>query len=196
MLEIEQIRNRLTNYNPQLLLQNSDRHAAVAMLLRECGRETEVLFVQRAEHDKDPWSGDLCFPGGRIEKYDPSPRAAAERETCEEIGLCLNPENYLGQSDDLTGAYLSVRISCFIYQVDTNLQFRLNGEVNDLFWVPLRTLFDPQRNQQLTFFYRGKDREHPVIHLTEWSDRPLWGITYRLLENFLQLFDLSLTAPE
>jgi 8-oxo-dGTP pyrophosphatase MutT (NUDIX family) len=196
MIDIEQIRNRLSDHQPQPLQQQSDRHAAVAMLLRKNQQRTEVLFIRRAEHDKDPWSGDLGFPGGQIENFDPSPRAAAERETWEEVGFCLKDENYLGQSDDLAGAYLSVHISCFVYQVDMNTQFKLNGEVVDIFWVPIHTLLDPQRNQQLSFFYRGKDRKHPGITLSEWSERPLWGITYRLLDNFLNLFDLSFTHPE
>ncbi|MDX2495413.1 MAG: CoA pyrophosphatase, partial [Desulfuromusa sp.] len=135
MIDIEQIRNRLSDHQPQPLLQHSARHAAVAMLLRNNNQQTEVLLIRRAEHDQDPWSGDLGFPGGRIENSDPNPRAAAERETWEEVGFSLNEENYLGQSDDLAGAYLSVHISCFIYQVDIDTQFKLNGEVVDLFWV-------------------------------------------------------------
>lgn len=196
MLNIEQIKKYLAAYQPPTLEQKFERHAAVAMLLRQNGESTEVLLIQRAELENDPWSGDLGFPGGRIETSDPGPRAAAERETREEIGLRLNEENYLGQSDDLAGAYLSVHISCFVYQVDMEAQFKLNGEVVKLFWVPIQTLLEPQRNRQLTFFYRGQDRKHPGIILDEWSPRPLWGITYRLLNNFLNLFDLSFTYPE
>ncbi|MFK5925325.1 MAG: CoA pyrophosphatase [Desulfuromusa sp.] len=196
MLNIEQIKKRLEDHQLQPLKQESDRHAAVAMLLRKNNQRTEVLLIRRAEQDRDPWSGDLGFPGGRIEDYDLSPRTAAERETWEEIGLRLNDQNYLGQSDNLSGAYLSVHISCFVYQVDHETQFKLNGEVVDLFWVPLQTLLDPLRNQQLTFFYRGRDRTHPAITLKEWTERPLWGITYRLLDNFLNLFGLSFTYPE
>ena len=196
MLDIKQIKTRLTDYQPQPLAQKAKRHAAVAMLLRNNGLGTEVMFIRRAEYENDPWSGDLGFPGGGIEEQDANPRAAAERETWEEVGLCLTEENYLGQSDDLAGAYLSIHISCFIYAVNRDPQFRLNREVVDLFWVPLRTLLDPQRNQRANFFYRGSDREHPVIELTEWSNRPLWGITYRLLDNFLNLFDLSFSYPE
>jgi len=196
MLDIEEIKDKLAGFQPQPLKQEFDRHAAVTMLLRIKDQRTEVLLIRRAEHDQDPWSGDLGFPGGRIEDQDSNPRAAAERETWEEIGCQLNEKNYLGQSTELTGAYLSVHISCYIYQIDNDTQFKLNGEVVDLFWVPLQTLLDPLRNQQLTFFYRGKDRCHPAIKLDEWSERPLWGITYRLLDNFLNLFDISFTYPE
>ena len=46
------------------------------------------------------------------------------------------------------------------------------------------------------FHHRGTDRQHPVVHLQEWSSKPLWGITYRLLDSFFNLFDLSFTYPE
>jgi hypothetical protein len=46
------------------------------------------------------------------------------------------------------------------------------------------------------FHYRGSQRKHPIIDLSEWSSRPLWGITYRLLDNFLSLFDYSFNLPE
>ena len=196
MLTLEQIEKHLANYQPLELDSNVERQAAVAMLLRENNGTVEILLIKRAEHDKDPWSGDLGFPGGQIEVTDSSPRAAAERETWEEIGLQLKKENYLGQSDSLTGAYLSIHISCFVYRVDINTEFKLNGEVVSLFWIPIGTLLEPQRNQLLTFFYRGRDRQHPVIMLDEWSSRPLWGITYRLISNFLNLFGLSFTHPE
>lgn len=196
MIDLEHIRSGLTQYQPQLLTQEDFRRAAVAMLLREQAGETEVLFIRRAEHALDPWSGDLAFPGGQIDQTDAGPQAAAERETFEEIGLELAPQQYLGRSDDLAGAYLSIHISCFVYQLDKEVEFCLNGEVVDLFWVPFRTLLDPQRNRLHEFHYRGAGRRHPVIELPEWSNRPLWGITYRLLENFLGRFDLSFHHPE
>ena len=196
MLEIEDIKTRLASYQPRLSNMDAERQAAVAMILRHGEKGTEVLFIQRAEFKNDPWSGDLGFPGGRIEADDPSPRAAAERETWEEIGYTLTDTNYLGRCDDMAGAFLSVRISCFVYTISADAVFRINGEVVKYFWIPLATLLDPQRNRHMHFFHRGSDRQHPVVHLNEWSSRPLWGITYRLVDNFFNLFDLSFTYPE
>ena len=196
MLTLEQITKRLADYHPPELNSDLERRAAVAMLLRDNDGDAEILLIKRAEHDEDPWSGDLGFPGGRIEESDPTPRAAAERETWEEVGLQLTEDNYFGQSDSLTGAYLSVHVSCFVYQVAMDAEFKLNGEVVELFWIPFKILLESQRNQQLTFFYRGRNRKHPVIKLDEWSSRPLWGITYRLIDSFLGLFDMSFTHPE
>ena len=41
------------------------RRAAVAVILRDAMRGPEVLFIRRAEHPRDPWSGHMAFPGGR-----------------------------------------------------------------------------------------------------------------------------------
>jgi len=196
MLRMEQIIARLAAHQPDPLEMEARRLAAVAMLLRERREHPEVLFIRRAEHEADPWSGDLGFPGGGIEPRDADARAAAERETLEEIGLCLDAHRYLGQSAELAGAYLPIKISCFVYLIDGEPDFRLNGEVVETFWVPLQTLLEPQRNRLASFEYRGASRQHPVIELPEWSERPLWGITYRLLQQFLTLFDLGFNYRE
>ena len=196
MLNIEQIRIRLADHQPEPVSIEVRRQAGVAMLLREWQNHPEILFIRRAEHEGDPWSGDLGFPGGGIEPGDRDARATAERETWEEIGLRLENHHYLGQGAELAGAYLPIKISCFVYLLDQPPAFHLNGEVVKTFWVPLRTLLDPQRNRLVSFSYRGVQRQHPVVELTEWSERPLWGITYRLLQQFLSLFEIGFNYQE
>lgn len=191
MLDIEQIKNRLSNHNPQLQQEQMQRQAAVAMLLYAGAQGLELLFIRRAEYAGDPWSGDVAFPGGSIESQDRGPRQAAERETQEEIGLHLEAHHYLGRLDDLSGAYLSVQISCFVYQLEEKPELKLNGEVVDAFWVPLTELQNPARCRETSFEYRGSRHTHPIIELDGYSERFLWGISYRLLNSFFILFEKS-----
>ncbi len=188
MLTIEQINLRLSNHRPQSLELATRRHAAVALLLSPGEQGPEVLFIRRAEFAGDPWSGDVAFPGGGLEEQDSGPRQAAERETREEVGLQLEPQQYLGQLDDLAGAYLPVYISCFVYLLEKKPTLKLNGEVVNTFWVPLAILQAPERNQKKTFTYRGSRHTHPIIDLGGYTDRCLWGISYRILQ---QLFNLE-----
>jgi len=58
----------------------SDRRAAVALILRDGAAGIELLFIRRAEHPMDPWSGQMAFPGGRAEPGDRDLEATAVRE--------------------------------------------------------------------------------------------------------------------
>ncbi|MBE9487140.1 MAG: CoA pyrophosphatase [Chloroflexi bacterium] len=182
------IRTRLSQHQPQSIAESFTRQAAVAMLLTLGEQGQEVLFIRRAEHDDDPWSGDVAFPGGGVEAQDNGAQQTAEREVRKEIGLSLQPEHYLGQLDDLTGAYLSVRVCCFVYLLPEKPQLKLNGEVVDTFWVPLQELQNPDRRRTANFTYRGSRRNHPIINLEGYCEHFLWGMTYRLLESFMALF--------
>ncbi|NOY13898.1 MAG: CoA pyrophosphatase, partial [Deltaproteobacteria bacterium] len=187
MLTIAQIKTELQSYRPKKLEKYLQRQAAVAMLLTPGEVSPEILFVRRAEYEGDPWSGDVAFPGGSLEARDAGLRQAAEREVWEEIGLRLQPQQYLGQLDDLGGAYLPIQISCFVYQLTTKPRLRLNGEVAAGFWVPLTQLLSRERRQLSNITYRGTSHTHPIIKLDGYCDHFLWGISYRLLESFFSL---------
>jgi len=159
--------------------------AAVALILREGGEGLEVLFIERASHDGDPWSGDLGFPGGKIEQGDAGPRAAAERETWEELGLDLAAARCLGRLADIAGAHVPIRVSCFVYGLAGNPPLTPGGEVRDVFWVPLADLRDPARHRSAAVRFDGEAFERPAILLPAEGKPVLWGLTYRLVMQFL-----------
>jgi 8-oxo-dGTP pyrophosphatase MutT (NUDIX family) len=160
----------------------------VALVVCVAGPEPEILFIERAENERDPWSGHLGFPGGRIEAADAGPRAAAERETREELGLDLAGAEYLGRLDDLPAAHLPVVISCFVYAVATRPALTLApGEVAGAFWFPVAALFEPERRRQTIFRIHGESHTHPALQLLGGGRPYLWGITHRLVARFLQV---------
>jgi 8-oxo-dGTP pyrophosphatase MutT (NUDIX family) len=161
--------------------------AAVAMILHQGATDLEVLFIQRASHDMDPWSGHIAFPGGKLEG-DEMPCQAACRETLEEIGINLRDGRYLGRLSDIIGTNLPVRVSCCLFGVDKNhVRPALNEEVRSLFWVPLSDLRDPQRHARSPVAFDDKTFDVPAIRLPVENTPVLWGITYRLVMQFLAI---------
>lgn len=195
-LTLSDIREALGRHHPLLLA--ADRpQAAVAMLLCEADPVTEALFIVRAKHNLDPWSGDIGFPGGRVAKGDVTPRHTAERETAEELSFDLARANYLGRLDDLYGVTLPILVSCFIYASSTPRPCLLeNHEVAASFWIPLDQLLDPSRHRVRQFPYRGSLTSQPAIDLLGPGKPLLWGITYRLLHNFFGILDRQFGPPQ
>jgi 8-oxo-dGTP pyrophosphatase MutT (NUDIX family) len=183
-LTIAAIRCRLAAWRPEPCPPGSRKTAAVALILREGAAGPEVLFIERARHDDDPWSGDIGFPGGKVEREDAGARQAAEREALEEVGIELAAAEYIGHLCDLTGDHLPIFISCFVYALPASSAFVLSSEVTDAFWFPLRDLFDSTRHSPATVHFRGVPLVRPAIDLLGPGRTVLWGITYRLITRF------------
>jgi 8-oxo-dGTP pyrophosphatase MutT (NUDIX family) len=186
-LTFNHITRSLAEHRPTLLPPDSGTQAAVAFILRETERGPEGLFIERATRDGDPWSGNVGFPGGRVEREDGSLRETAERETREEIGLDLSRWTHLGRLSDIAGAHLPVRVTCFVYFVTGEPPLLLSDEVTETFWVPIAALTVPERRITASFRFCDRCVTTPAIVLPQ-SDKPLlWGITYRLVSEFLEI---------
>ncbi len=165
-------------------------YAAVAMILRDAGAGAEVLFIERAMRPGDPWSGHMAFPGGRLEPGDVSPRAAACRETREEVGLELSRAEYLGHLCDLAGRSgapkpMIVSAHAFHLAEDQSLALDLE-EVRSAFWFPVAELRNASRRTTHTL-RELQDRSFPAIVVGDPGRHFVWGLTYRFLEAMFAL---------
>lgn len=191
MPRIDEIRRALARYEPSLSREQRERHASVALVLREgAAGAAEILFIERAEKEGDPWSGHMAFPGGRVDLPGESPEAAAVRETLEEVGLSLAGAERLGRLDDLEGRHAGrppgMLISAFVYHVPEPGEIvRQESEVREAFWVPVRELVVPSRRVKRAFHGTGSF-EFPGIVVGEPDRHVVWGLTYRFLEVFFQ----------
>ncbi|MEE2659428.1 MAG: CoA pyrophosphatase [Candidatus Latescibacterota bacterium] len=171
--------------------------AAVAVVLRpssEGGKELQVLFIKRALHPEDPWSGDIAFPGGRLDPCDAGPQHAAERETREEIGLDLAPGQLLGRLDDLSANILPMTVSAFVYLHLSDAELVCSPEVERPLWASLSRLVDPDMRTWHCLERRGELQRFPAVDLLGPGHPPLWGVTYRFVLDLLQLLGRELSV--
>lgn len=186
MRSFDDIRAALRAHAPQEIA--ARRRAAVAVVLHEAAGEPSMLFIERAQRMGDPWSGQMAFPGGRVDPDDPSVRAAAERETREEVGLELEGAELLGRLDDLNAGVRLLAplvLSSFVYRIAAPPPLVLNHEVREAFWVPVPTLLDP--SARVTHRWGAVGR-FPGICVGHPERHVVWGLTYQLLER---LFDVT-----
>jgi 8-oxo-dGTP pyrophosphatase MutT (NUDIX family) len=182
---LDEIRRALAAHEPVVLSPEGARRAAVAMVLRDRPAGPDVLFIERARNEADPWSGHMAFPGGRVEPGDRDARRAAERETLEEVGVELGSAEVLGRLDDRQGNPITrprLVISAWVYRVAEAGPLRPNHEVQEAFWFPLRDLLDPTRHVLHASALRAV--EFPGILVGKPERHVVWGLTYSFLESF------------
>ena len=170
-----------------LLPSASPRTAAVLVPL--VGREggTTVLLTERSSHLRSH-SGQIAFPGGRMDPEDVSPVETALREAEEEIGLSRRHVRPLGYLD----AYLSSSnyfVLPVVAAVAPALKLRINPEeVADAFEVPLAFLMDEANHEMHAREWQGRVRPYYAM---PFGDRYIWGLTAGILRNMYEKLHTS-----
>ena len=137
----------------------------------------QVLLTQRTSHLADH-SGQISFPGGRVEAHDASREETALRETEEEIGLSRERITVLGRLPvyEIPSGF---RITPVVGWVEPPFDLQLDAfEVASAFEVPLTHFVDPARYQRREYRFRGRHRHYMAI---PFEGRYIWGATAGML---------------
>ena len=165
------------------------KRAAVAISLRSGESGPEILMIQRAVREGDPWSGHMGFPGGRKDASDASDVACAKRETLEEIGFDLDAHGHLiCQLSDVNTGWRADRpemlVAPFIFNVNNTPAFELNHEVDDTLWVPLSFLLNDENRGRHQWDWRGEVLESDAF---TYQGRLIWGLSLMMIDELLDI---------
>src|SRR4051794_21730191 len=144
--------------------------------------EPSVILTTRTS-DLPSHAGQIAFPGGKMDKIDASPLAAAVREAEEEIGLdshLIEPIGYL----DLYLTFSGFRILPVLARVIPNYELRINAsEVADAFEVPLAFVMDEANHARKSRDWKGVTRHYYEM---PYQQRYIWGVTAGILRNLYE----------
>lgn len=164
------------------------RRASVALTLRQGARGPELLMIKRAEHEGDPWSGHMAFPGGKTDPTDDGPLHTARREAREELGLRLEGARVLGELNPLLSPTVQTRVRPhyvhgFVFGIP-GLASPLvpNDEVASVHWFGLDRMLQGEGRGTFPYQWRGADLQLPCFRL---DGQLIWGMSLRLIDDLL-----------
>ncbi|NGP18264.1 CoA pyrophosphatase [Devosia aurantiaca] len=157
--------------------------AAVLIALVRRPEGHTVLYTERSP-DLRAHSGQVAFPGGKVDRDDADAAAAALREANEEVGMLAEEARVLGfMPTYYTGTnYL---ITPVVAEVFPSGPFVPNpGEVHSVFEVPLSRILDSAAYGRFSVSRNGK--AHSTWQIDHDGHR-IWGITANLTRQFRDL---------
>jgi 8-oxo-dGTP pyrophosphatase MutT (NUDIX family) len=147
--------------------------------------EPVLLFTRRTEH-LARHSGQVSFPGGRMETHDTSPLATALRETAEETGIApdqVRVAGYLPRLLTVTGfdvqPVVGVLRPGFMLRPDP-------AEVAAVFEVPLAFLADPANRVSSVREWQGTQR---TVTRFMHAGHEIWGATASIIVDLVTRLD-------
>ncbi|HUH01694.1 MAG TPA: CoA pyrophosphatase [Kofleriaceae bacterium] len=188
---LDNLRRRLGALEPHTYSRaTAPKRAAVAVVLRYRDDRPEVLLMQRADSERDRWSGHVSFPGGREEQHDADLIATAVRETREEVGVDLRESAELvGQLHAVRaiarGKILPMSITPYVFLAQREHPVTLNHEATDVLWLPLESAAAGLLDAVYPY------RKGPLrLDLPCWrfEERMIWGLTYDMLTSLLDVY--------
>ncbi|MBX8826085.1 CoA pyrophosphatase [Ochrobactrum sp. SFR4] len=170
----------MTGADPRLKIKL--KPAAVLIPVVDHGDHASVLLTTRNAQMRSH-SGQVAFPGGKIDAEDLSPEHAALREAHEEIGLDARQTQTLGRLPQyMTGSGYTITPVLAVIQTPFELQANPD-EVADIFEVPLHFLMDPQQHQRESRMFAGHERFFYAIH---YQNRNIWGATAGIIRSLYE----------
>ncbi|MEO6209119.1 MAG: CoA pyrophosphatase [Gemmatimonadaceae bacterium] len=164
------------------------RDASVAVIFRVTdGDSLELLMIERASYEGDPWSGHVAFPGGRRELEDVTLLDTAVREMREELGVDLRATGRvlggLERVGPLSPVLPAISIAPIVFHMTRFAPLMPSDEVAQAFWVPLATLqgADASRDVDVTLSNGARRTVRAFVH----GEYTIWGLTERIIRDLL-----------
>ena len=175
-----------TNANSLYIEEKQYKIAAVLFPLIEKNKKLNIILTTRSK-EVPSHPGQVCFPGGKLEKKDLDLIDCAKREAFEEVGIKNNQIKILGQIDNcITGT--NYQVTPIIALIDSNFIPSIQEtEVADLFEVPFDFFIDKNNLKRKNADYKGKNYSY---YQYDWKNKKIWGSTARMIVNFCEIMKL------
>ncbi|MDI6600388.1 MAG: CoA pyrophosphatase [Thermoanaerobacteraceae bacterium] len=197
---------KLAGRKPKIMDYDRYFRSAVTVPIVNIDGVDHILFEVRSDTIKRQ-PGEISFPGGGMEESDQDSMETAVRETIEELGLSRDDIQLIAPLDVVITPF-NLIIYPYVGKILTPDAIRPNtDEVKEVFYVPMDYFV---KNKPNTYYvsvkvvpsadfpyrlipngdnYKWRTSQYPE-HFYIYNDYVIWGLTARILLNFLTLSDI------
>jgi peroxisomal coenzyme A diphosphatase NUDT7 len=203
-MDVNEILQLFKERTPKILGSETFSEYAILLPLIEVNGQTHVLFeVRSLNMRRQP--GEICFPGGRIDRSDSDEKAAAIRETSEELGIPSHTITDVSPLDYIVSPFGTI-IYPYVGKINVSLQeIKPNrAEVEEIFTTPLTYLQEREPDLYNIKFKMEPEESFPFKqipggenynwqarnmkeHFYYYEDKVIWGLTARVLHHFVKI---------
>lgn len=175
-MHLDELKSHLsTTINPNIESDGKYRLASILVVIY--GKTPIVIMTEKPKHMKFH-AGEISFPGGKLDLNDSNLLETALRETREEIGLGISPEQVIGQLEPVVTLNSRFLILPFIAIADEIPTLSANSEVEKIFHIPLESFLKTES--------RDPNPSHNIIqemYTFEYQNQIVWGASARILKQ-------------
>ncbi|MCX7861864.1 MAG: CoA pyrophosphatase [Bacteroidales bacterium] len=166
------------------LFRSPQYEASVGIILTIMHNKLSVLFIERT-NDGGPHSGQIAFPGGKIDYADKTPLHAALREVNEEIGLQKHSLHFIRQLSSLYIPVSQFLVYPFVFFCQNLPELAVNKEeINQTIIVPIDAFYRKEVLTFTNFLFKNKSYAVPCFKVNETI---IWGATAMIWNECLTL---------
>ncbi|MCE7736694.1 MAG: CoA pyrophosphatase [Candidatus Heimdallarchaeota archaeon] len=188
MVSISQVKSKLLERiakKDRIIL--GDPTAAVLVPFFEKDNRAYLLLTKRSEKLKKH-SGQISFPGGKIEKGETTEDTAI-RESYEEIGIEDGDIlEILGPFDDFATPYFDAVTPILSIINQKNTYVKSKEELDEILEVPLTDLMAPEVHYIKPMEFQNKTYQ---VHYYEWNGNGkkniIWGATAGVIHELIEI---------
>ncbi len=171
------------NYNLDPVSANAKLSSVLILFFPENGK-IKLTLIQRPEYD-GVHSGQIAFPGGKMEDFDKSLMETALRETFEEIGVLPETIKIIGKLSQLYIPPSNFLVEPFVGFVYKMPDFKAEpAEVSEIVMVDLDDLLNESSFQFKEINTRGFNKEVPCYFVNK---KIIWGATSMIISELLEV---------
>ncbi|OIU71392.1 NUDIX hydrolase [Rossellomorea aquimaris] len=203
-MDADQIMHSIKGRTPKILGSEEYSEFAIFVPLIKVDGETHILFEVRS-YNMRRQPGEICFPGGRVDRADRDAESAAIRETSEELGIDQQSISGIQPLDYLVSPFGTIIypfagiLNADVEDLDPN-----KAEVEQIFTSPLSELqkkepelyniefrMEPEKGFPYKSIPGGENYDFQARKMKEhfyyYEDKVIWGLTARILHHFIKL---------